>query len=273
MKHRVWILVIAALAANVEARAGEYWNSCNSCSEPQAQRAALRAVPERAIGRHEVYVVDFDSEAVRKYGVWREYDPEFRAWESSLWPLETESHIEYEFAQIVSAVKVDVSSFDASKRVPGGVVGSAYELLHNSANQQLVADYIVTNMTLWEMISAPVFVPLTLLSKIVDLNLTIPLIFADGSTAQYVLTGVDGSLGDLEYVFELVEGSARDGDGNAIPARAVEAAPFEGTFSSEQSAQRMVNFIQSWYSPATGPVIQCSSRQVGNNIIVSCKRS
>ncbi len=74
-------------------------------------------------------------------------------------------------------------------------------------------------------------------------------------------------------MFELVDGSARDADGNVIPRNNVEAAPFEGTFSSQLTAQRMVSFIQTWYAPSTGPLIQCSTRQVGNNIVVTCKRT
>ena len=270
MKYRVWILIV--LVATSGADAAEFWNSCNSCSEPQAQRVALRSVEGAMVGRHDAYVVDFDRESVRKYRVWREYDPEFRAWESSLWPVATEAHVAHEFAQLVSVMKADVAALEPGKPVPADVVESAYDLVHNSVNRQRVASYIFRNMSLWETIGAPVFVPLSLLRKVVDLNLTISVSFADGSTAQFVLTGVDGSLGELEYVFELVDGSARDADGNVIPRSAFEAAPFEGAFSSQVSAQRMVNFIQAWYAPSTGPVIQCSSKQVGNNIIVTCKR-
>lgn len=273
MKHRVWILVFASMAASATANAGEYWATCNSCSASQSQRAALQAVPEKTIGRHDAYVADFDREVVRKYSVWWEYEPEIRAWESSVWPVSIESHVDYEFAQIVSAMKADIASLEAGKVIPADVTGSAFDLVHSSVNQQRVANYIVGNMSLWETIGAPVFVPLSLLRKVVDLNLTISVSFSDGSTAQFVLTGVDGSLGELEYVFELVEGSARDADGNLIPGSAVEAAPFEGTFSSELTAQRMVNFIRTWYIAPSGPVIKCTSKQVGNNIIVTCKRS
>lgn len=271
MKYRVWILTLLAVAGGADG--AEFWSSCNSCSEPQTQREALRAVEGAMIGRHDTYVVDFDGESVRKYVVWREYDPEFRVWESSLRSVATETHIAHEFAQLVSAMKADVAALEPGKPVPADVVESAYDLVHNSVNRQRVANYIHRNMSLWESIGAPVFVPLSLLRKVVDLNLTISVSFADGSTAQFVLTGVDGSIGALEYVFELVDGSARDADGNVIPLSAIEAAPFEGAFSSQVTAQRMVSFIQTWYVAPTGPVIRCSSKQVGNNIIVTCKRS
>jgi hypothetical protein len=273
MKYQVWILVLATALASATADAGEFWSSCNSCSSTQAQRAALRAASAAMIGHQDVYVVDFDRESVRKYDVWWQYEPEIRSWESSVSQVSTESYIQYEFAQLVNAMKADVASLEAGKLVPGNVVGSAYDLVHNTVNQQRVADYITGHMSLWEMIGAPVFIPLSLFRKVVDLNLTISVNFADGSTAKFVLTGVEGSLGELEYVFELVDGSARDADGNVIPANIIEAAPFEGTYSSNVTAQRMVNFIQSWYSGATGPVIKCSSKQIGNNIIVTCKRT
>ena len=270
MKNPVWILILMAAAGS--AAAEEYWSSCNSCSELQAERAALRSVEGAMIGRHEVYVVDFDSETVRKYVVRREYDGELRAWRNNLWAVAAETHVTYEFEQIVSAMKADVAALESGKPIPPEVVGSAYDLVHNSVNRQRVANYIFENMSLWESIGAPVFVPLSLLRKIVDLNLTISVIFADGSTAKFVLTGVDGSLGDLRYVFELVDGSARDADGNVIPRNVFEAAPFEGTFRSERTTQRMVDFIRIRYVRPTSPDIECSWRQAGNDIIVTCKR-
>ena len=272
MKHLLRMLVLVVTAAGATTEAGEYWSSCNSCSAGQVERAAWRVVPERTIGRHDVYVADFDRETIRKYTVLWEFDGEFREWEGSAWLTSTEPHIEYEFAQVVNAMKADIASVEPGKLIPGSVVDSAYELLHNSFAQQQVADYIIANMSLWESIGAPVFVPLSLFRKIVDLNLTISVVFADGSTAQFVLTGVKGSLSDLEYVFELVDGSARDADGNVIPENTVEAAPFTGEFSSEPAAQRMLNFIEMRYSVPTGPFIKCYSTQVGNNITVTCKR-
>ena len=224
------------------------------------------------MGRQDVYVADFDRETVRKYIVWREFDREFRDWDISLWPVATEAHITYEFAQLVSTVKDDVASLGSGKHIPPEVAGSAYELVHNSVNRQRVANYIFENMNLWESIGAPVFVPLSLLRKIVDLNLTVSVVFADGSTARFVLTGVDGSLGDLRYVFELVDGSTRDADGNVIPRSEIEAAPFEGRFGSERTAERMVSFIHERYSILNRRTIKCSSTQVGNDIIVFCKR-
>ena len=273
MKYQVWILVLATVMASAAAEAGEYWKACNSCSGSQAQRAAFWAVPLETFGRHDAYVLDFDRETVRKYNVRWRYDPEFGDWESSVWRVSVESYIQHEFAQVVSVMKADVASLEAGKLVPGSVVGSAFDLVHNSVNQRRVADFIIGNMSLWETIGAPFYVPLSMFGRIVDLNLTVSVTFADGSTARFVLTGVDGSLSELKYVFELVDGSARDADGNTIPRNVIEAAPFEGTFSTNVSAQRMVNFIQSWYSSSTGPSIQCTSKQVGNNIIVTCKRT
>jgi hypothetical protein len=270
MKNPVWILMLMATAGS--AAAEEYWSSCNSCSEPQAQRVALREVEDAVTGRHDVYIVDFDRETVRRYVAWREYDREFRTWRNSLWPVATEAHVTQEFVQIVSAIKADVESLESGKVIPPDVVGSAYDLVHNSVNRQRVASYIFEHMSLWESIGAPVFVPLSLLRKVVDLNLTISVIFADGSTAQFVLTGVDGSLGDLRYVFELVDGSARDADGNVIPRNVVEAAPFEGRFRSERGAQRMIDFIRVRYVAPTNPDVQCSARYEGNDIIVTCRR-
>lgn len=272
MKHLLGILIVVTTAIAARAEAGEYWNSCNSCSAGQSEWVALRTVPDSSLGRHDVYVADFDRETVHKYTVLREFDGEFRTRESSVWRVSTESHIEYEFARIVGAMKADVASIEAGKVIPETIVRSAYDLVHNSYAQKQVADYIIANMSIWESIGAPVFIPLTLLRKVAGLNLTISVVFADGSTAQFVLTGVAGSIGELEYVFELLDDSARDADGNVIPDETIDAAPFEGEFSSEPAAERMMNFIETSYSVWTGPVIKCFSTQVGKNIIVTCKR-
>lgn len=268
MKHWVWILVLAATAAD----AGEYWDSCKSCSARQAQAAALRTVPATTPGLHDVYIADFDREALRKYRVLIEFDAESRSWLRAVVAITAESHVQHEFGQVVSAMKADVASLEPGKPVPDDIVGSAYDLVHSSVNRQRVASYIIGHMSLWESIGAPVFVPLSLFRKVVDLNLTISVSFADGSTARFVLTGIEGSLGDIDYVFELVEGSARDADGNVIPDSAAEAAPFEGAFSSESGARQMVSFIQTWYAAPSGPVITCTSKQDGNNITVTCRR-
>jgi len=271
MKYREWILVLAAMSAG--ANAEEYWGNCNDCSEPQAQRAALQAAPRTIFGHHDVYVADFEREIVRKFTVTWEFDAEFREWESTVLPSATESYITHEFAQIVTAMKTDIRSLESGKPVPADIVGSAYDVVHSSVNQQRVANYIISNMNIWESIGAPVFVPLSFFRKIVDLNLTISVTFADGSTAKFVLTGLEGSLGELRYVFELLEDSARDADGNVIPDSVADAAPFDGTFSSEGRAQQIINFIETWYTPNIGFVIKCTSKQYRNHIVVTCKRS
>ena len=271
MKHRKWILVLAVLSAS--ANAEEYWGNCNDCSEPQAQRAALQAAPRTIFGPHDVYVADFAREIVRKFTVTWEFDAEFREWESTVSTSVTEPYVAHEFAQMVTAMKTDIRSLESGKLVPAEIVGSAYDVVHSSVNQQHVVDYIVRNMNIWETIGVPVFVPLSFFRKIVDLNLTISVTFADGSTAKFVLTGLEGSLGELRYVFELLDDSARDPDGNVIPDSVDAAAPFDGTFSSEGRAQQIINFIETWYTPNIGFVIKCSSKHYRDHIVVTCKRS
>jgi hypothetical protein len=271
MKHREWILVLALMSAS--ANAAESWGNCNGCSEPQAQRAALLVAPRIIFGSHDVYVADFERGIVRKFTVTWEFDAEFREWESTVWPSATEPYIAHEFAQVVTAMKADITSLEAGKPVPVEIVGSAYDVVHSSVNQQRVANYIIENMNIWETIGAPVFVPLSVFRKIVDLNLTISVTFADGSTAKFALTGLDGSLGELTYVFELLDDSARDADGNVIPDSAADAAPFDGTFTSEGRAQQIINFIETRYTPHIGFAIRCSSKQYRDHIVVTCRRN
>ena len=271
MQKLIVILIFLAAAAATNANATDIWEACNSCSDSQYHRKAIRAVPARTPGRFEVYIMDFEREGLRKYRVTTFYDARERSYLSAALRVNAESHIEYEFVQSVRAVKRDIANVAAGTPIPADVAPSAFDIVHSTLLARGVSDYVNEHLSFWQTIGAPVSVPLMAFGKIVDLNFVISVTFSDGSTAKLQLTGLEGSFGEIRYAFELVDGSARDADGNLIPSSATEAAPYVGIFSTQAFAQDMVDFIVRWYSEG-GAQVQCRSEESSGGVTVTCKR-
>jgi hypothetical protein len=223
------------------------------------------------VGRHDVYIMDFEGEKVQKYRVATIYEPRDGGYQSAAIPVSTEAHIRYEFEQSVAAIKADIASFKAGTRIPEDVAASAFDIVHSTVVQQRVSDYVNEHLNLWQSIGAPVSVPLSALGKIVNLNFYVSITFSDGSTAKLELTGLEGSLSEIRYSFALMEGSARDADGNLIPDTAAEAAPYQGVFSTQPNADQMVDFITRWYAQG-GSQVQCTAESSSGGVTVTCKR-
>jgi hypothetical protein len=271
MQKLIVVIAFLAGAAATSADASEIWEACNSCSNSQYQRKAIRAVPANTPGQFDVYIMDFEREGLRKFRVTTFYDPRERAYLSAALRVVVESHIEYEFVQGVRAVRRDIASVAVGTPIPADVAPSAFDIVHNTLLARGVSDYVNDHLSFWQTIGAPVSVPLMAFGKIVDLNFIISVTFADGSTAKLRLTGLEGSLTEIRYAFELVDGSARDADGNLIPSSANEAAPYVGIFSTQAFAEDMVDFIVRWYSEG-GAQVLCRSEESSGGVTVTCKR-
>ena len=269
MRKLTGMLLLMGLFSS--AGATEYWESCNGCSDSQERQAAVRSAPRNTAGIFEVYVMDFEQVTVQKYRVSVFYARRDGGYQSAAFKLQTEAHIVYEFEQAVFAIKDRLASIEDGTPIPPAIVPSVYDLVHDARLQKRVSDYINENLNLWQSIAAPVAVPLRALGKIVDLNFIISVTFSDGSTANFVLTGLDGTLFSLSYTFEFEEGSARDADGNLVPSSADQAAPYSGVFSNDANAEALVDFINEWYSQEMAPLI-CSSENSSSGVTVTCKR-
>ncbi len=265
------IFIVLSLIGCAAADAAEYFEACNSCSQTQQVRAAIRAVPDGVVGQSDVYLMDFEREAIQKYRVNTFYAPRDGGYQSAALRVLTEAHVVHEFEQAVHAIKDDIASFEAGTAIPPEIAPSAYDIIHSTLTQERVSDYINGHLSIWQSIGAPAFLPLQALGKIVNLNLVISVTFSDGSTAKFALSGVEGSITDVRYTFEIVAGSARDADGNLIPADAASAAPYEGVFSTQGFADRMVSFITGWYSHE-GAQVECRSEVSSDGVTVICKR-
>lgn len=271
MRHLITILAVLLLTVTVRADAASYWGGCDSCSQRQKVRAAINTAPANTVGFHDVYLMDFERESVQKYRVTTLYEPRDGGYMSAARAVPTEAHIRYEFEQSVAAIKADIESFQAGTEIPAEIAESAYDIVHSTVLQRRVSDYVNEHLSIWQSIGAPVSVPLSALGKIVNLNLYISITFSDGSTAKLELSGLEGSLSEISYSFELMEGSVRDADGNLIPDTAAAAAPYHGVFSTQPFADRMVDFITDWYAQGGGQV-QCRSEVSSGGVTVVCKR-
>jgi hypothetical protein len=253
------------------ANATEYWEACNGCSDTQERQAAVRSVPVNTPGIFDVYVMDFQQVTVQKYRVSVFFARRDGGYQSAAIKTSTEAHIAYEFEQTVHAIKGDFLSVEDDIPIPPGVAPSVYDVIHNTSLQKRLSDYINENMSIWQSIAAPVAVPLRVLGKIVDLNFGISVTFADGSTARFLLTGLDGTLFSLVYTFEFEKGTARDADGNLVPSTAEEAAPYSGVFSTTANAEALIDFINEWYSGEMAPLV-CSAESTSGGVTVTCKK-
>jgi hypothetical protein len=271
MRNLVTIMTVVLLAMSAGAHAASYWDACDSCSQQQQVTAAIRLAPTNTLGLQDVYLMDFERGSVQKYEVLTLYDPRDGGYMSYAQRVTTEAHIAYEFEHSVAAIKADIESLRAGTEIPEEIAASAYDIVHSALLQQRVSDYVNEHLTIWQSIGAPVSVPLSALGKIVNLNLYVPVTFSDGSTAKLVLTGLEGSLTDIRYSFELMEGSVRDADGNLIPETPAAAAPYQAEFATQPSADQMMDFILRWYAEE-GRRVTCYSEVSSGGITVICKR-
>lgn len=109
-------------------------------------------------------------------------------------------------------------------QIPENVTDSAFNLMNNSRNRNNTSDFINSNLGFVERVEAVAGSMLG--SGIVgNFRTLIPVQFSDGSTADFVVTGIDEGFSVVET--EFVPTSARDSDNNTIPNS---AASMGGTF-------------------------------------------
>ena len=256
------------------ANADEYWEACNACSLNQKKMVAKQAVPLTHKARHQVYVMDFATATLMKFSVFVFYDGEVNRYVAPF-PISqaVDPSVSGEFAAQVSAIKSAMATLRSGTKIPETVIPSAYDVILSANAQRKLSAYVNDNLSIWQSIGLPVSVPLAALGKLVDVNFVIPVKFADGSTLKVKLSGVSGSIGNIEYLLTYVPGSARDADGNLIPDRAERAAPYVGEFGSEDAAMTMSHWITEWFGQIGTGGVSCRMIQGGgSDVTVHCVR-
>ncbi|WP_444917622.1 hypothetical protein [Microbulbifer sp. JMSA003] len=126
-------------------------------------------------------------------------------------------------------------------RVPESTLGSAWGMSGSSANTKAVEDLIFDHLEGLDVLYAYESAVVQLIGKLVGLQAVANVVFADGSTALFKISGAqrDGTL-----TFSYVPGSAYDENGNKIPDNLNQ---FSGTY--EMSPKMFEDFrdaIERW---------------------------
>lgn len=244
---RKGILLLALLAAawaSPEALADEpRIVSCHGCSDSQAKLTAQSQVPlSSPAGVYEVYVVDTINRRLRYYKVVAEREP---GWKRNYARLRT-APPDYQgwFDQALGERDYVIAATKPSIVLPADFpVQGADEVFGNAFNQTVISEQINRHAPT-RIVSALYGSALLVLRNVFSLRLQVEVGFPDGSTAKFELVSIDSLTGGHAFVFEYVEGSARDSDGNRIPDSADAFDPFEGYFSEDINISRFLLWAQ-----------------------------
>ncbi len=236
--------------------------------------AARQTAPSQSNSRYVVYVMNIGNTIIRKYNIFSFFEPQDSLDFTAVHELVVEQDIYTEFLQLVQYVKDVSMTMETSTNIPGDVVGSAFDIVHNSYNMNQVTIYLMNNLTFNQTMAALVNIPASIVLNVFgEVNFVMPVTFADGSTALFKQKGLTAIIPNgLRFEFEYMTGSAKDADGNTIPENSGQAENFEGTFGSETAANTMTNYITSWYGASLGSW-SCSSSFGGGKITVTCRKT
>ena len=125
--------------------------------------------------------------------------------------------------------------------IPGDIARSAHEIVASSQTRNNVATYIQQNQSFFTSLGTMTGALLEIFGQIVDVNFYVPVKFEDGSTAQFVVTGLGlDENNNVVVVFTMKDGSATDSDGNNIPD-SDDQVPGERFFNSEANQELFRN--------------------------------
>ncbi len=236
--------------------------------------AARQTASPQSNDRYSVYVMDIENTVIRKYNIFSLFEPQDNLSFTAVREIAVEQEIMSEFEQLANYVKDIKITMESRVDIPGTVVGSAFDIIHNSYNMNQVNLYITNNLTFNQTMGSLVNIPTGIAIGIFsDVRFVMPVTFADGSTAKFKQKGLTSIIPNgLKFEFEYIPGSATDEDGNAIPENSGQAENFQGTFGSETSANTMTSFITFWYGGSISSW-SCSSSSSSGKIIVTCKKT
>lgn len=127
--------------------------------------------------------------------------------------------------------------------IPPEIADSVHSVVLSAQIEDDVATYAASNMDVFAKIGALADAALSVFGKIVDLRGYIEVEFSDGSIARFELTGLgEDDDGNIVFELKLMEGSAKDSDGNNIPTSEGEIVG-ERTFTSEGNRDRFIGVV------------------------------
>ncbi len=254
-------------AASVSVSSSEYWDECNSCSSSQMKRKAKNAIPRESDKRFSVYITNSTDKTIKKYSVTTFNSEEKHLAGAFARSVQIEANIAADFEKLMN----DLDLLKAGMDIPASVVNSAFDLIHNNYNRTQVSNYMNANFNVVQTLGAAASIPLLIFKKL-GLNSVVPLSFADGSTAEFVLTGVsDDYISGIIFDLDFNPGSAFDAGGNSIPETQEQANNYEGTWNNTNDAYEMGYWINRWYYSNGGGWV-CRTVAVKGHSYTTCSR-
>ena len=143
--------------------------------------------------------------------------------------ISTPGTTENTFAEVMHA-KAQFTQEAERRVVPSDIATSAYQLVGSGSARNNVGEWLWNDFSLVEKYYAYVSLIAATIGELVgNINVTVEVFFADGSSSLYKVNGVNA---DGEVILDYLPGESVDADNNSIP----EIRPdFEGEFNFTQS--------------------------------------
>lgn len=264
MKKIYFVVLLIALTFISESKSADAVFECNGCTSTQYRQKALSVIPPTATyGVYDVYISDLLNENIKRYKVYLESDPAFpggvskfavsvnpEAYYLNLFSDYLKAYKDYKLAKGLSTTEwpdPDTSAFD----------------LRGGANTQLessISSYIYDNANWLTKAAIYIDTAVLLVGKLADITVVEIVEFADGSTIEMAIVGFYG--GDI--VFEYLEGTAKDANGNSIPDNQAAFNGYYGQFQTHDNS--LVEFLN--YASSMGIPITYSGS--GDTVTVTC---
>ncbi|GAA4345844.1 hypothetical protein [Kangiella taiwanensis] len=217
-----------------DAKAADAVYECHNCATYQYKQKAYQVIPKNAYyGNWDVYIVDVKNNLLKRYSVFLETDPAFPTGVfKTAFETTPESSFVNKFNDLVASYNDLKGAIDSQKiDYPDG---SAFDLRGGShtALESRISDYIVNDTNIVEYAAYYLTVASSIVGLITsDTQIIVTIHFADGSKVDMKLIGATESL-----LFEYVEGSVRDGNGNSIPDSQADFNGYYGEFTTHDDS-------------------------------------
>ncbi|MEL7538259.1 MAG: hypothetical protein AAFM91_14525 [Pseudomonadota bacterium] len=270
---KILLSLVVFFAGASNASAYDFLISCDGCSFNDEKWAA-QSTPTASNGAWIVYVMDASAETLTGFAV-SKYSQYIDNWGlveysgASEIPIDAQTQADFDTALgYAQSLKAEVDGDAIS--IPASIAGSAYEVLFNPGLQAQISDHIAYNLSFFQFLGAEAGSVLNFLSELTGSTVSLQVVFADGSTMRFKVTGVT-STNLAIFTFEYIEGTANSPDGNSIPDSVAAAQIFVGIFESVNLGQDMTDFLYRTFGSYFGPTYYCTMEPgVGDEVIVRC---
>lgn len=210
------LILVASLLLQVHVTKAESIYACDiNCNNPFS--VALNNAPLHVAGDR-FSVIDTKNNTVVTYLV-----EEFQWYGEPFQRAVETSTTSYAYATLQEFTELKKTSSTITLTIPEDLPNTSqddntdtvYKLFTHPATRNNVADYISNNTGVYESMGALVAGMLEIFGKIINIDVVVKVQFADGSTAEFKVTGIDP--GSVQWAYDL--GTARSSEGFSIPEK------------------------------------------------------